>query len=83
MDEDVLYAKIRTYVAMDLLRSPESDLKSDTPLLEWGVLNSMNIAKLMNFVREEIGIAIPPLAITGAHFKDLSSIVALVHSLKS
>ncbi|MTJ80587.1 MAG: acyl carrier protein [Telmatospirillum sp.] len=83
METEILQNKIQTYIVNDLLQSANSDLKPDTPLLEWGVLNSMNIAKLMVFVREEVGITIPPSAITGKHFKDLSSIVALVRSLQA
>ena len=56
-------------------------LAGDTPLLQWGVLNSMNTARLLTFIREELGVTVPPASITGRHFRDLNSISSLVLSL--
>ncbi|MGK5533263.1 phosphopantetheine-binding protein, partial [Streptomyces sp. URMC 129] len=54
---------------------------ADTPLLEWGILNSMNTAKLLTFVREELGVEVPVTRITGRDFGSLRAITDLVHSL--
>eukprot|EP00166_Cyanidium_caldarium_P005965 ctg_7643.g788 len=37
----------------------DDELNDQTPLLEWGVLNSMNIVKLMVYIRDEMGVSIP------------------------
>lgn len=83
MTQDEIQATIKTYITKHLLRSGDADLKADTPLLEWGILNSMNIAKLMNFVRENIGVTVPPNAVTGKNFRDLDAIVSMVCALRA
>lgn len=57
---------------------PASDLDDKTPLLEWGVLNSMNTAMLLAFIREQLGYDIPPTAITARNFRDVRAICAML-----
>lgn len=54
------------------------ELSADTPLLEWGVLDSLKVAILLNFIRDELGTTIPFEKISARHFKDVRSIAALV-----
>lgn len=61
MDMEEIKGKIRRYIIDDLVGDgvKENELQDDTPLLEWGILNSMNIVKLIVFVRDEMGVHIP------------------------
>jgi acyl carrier protein len=78
---DVLVA-IEEFVRTELLHGDRSaELTARTPLLEWGVLNSMNIARLLTFIREQIGVTVPPQHIVGAHFRDLDAVADLTVSL--
>jgi acyl carrier protein len=56
-------------------------IQPDTPLLEWGVLNSMNTSRLLSHIRQQLGVTIPPTYITGRHFKTVASIADLVYEL--
>jgi acyl carrier protein len=60
---------------------PAGELSVTTPLLEWGLLNSLNTATLLGFIRAELGVVIPPMAINPRNFKDIDSISALVAEL--
>jgi len=82
MTHDETMAKIAGFVR-DQLLGAESEVRIDesTRLLEWGVLNSMNTARLLTFIREELGVPVPPSMITGKHFRDLRTITDLVLSL--
>jgi acyl carrier protein len=82
MTHDETLEKISGYVRDELLGA-ESGVQIDerTPLLEWGVLNSMNTARLLTFIRETLGVPVPPSMITGKHFRDLRTITDLVLSL--
>jgi acyl carrier protein len=84
-DREALLNRLLQYVRDDLLGDsadePVHDLKSNSPILEWGVLDSMNTARLLAFLREEFNVAVPPVNITGRHFKDLDSVADLVLSL--
>jgi len=73
---------IGTYISEQFLDgSEDSGLKPDSPLLEWGVLNSMNTALLLAYIRNELGVTVPSTSITGRHFRDLNSITDMVCGL--
>lgn len=81
-DRDLILAGITQYVEREFLgESDASELTPQTPLLEWGVLNSMNTATLLAFIRTEYGVVVPPTRITGRHFRNLETITALVVEL--
>lgn len=81
MTRDALYEILASYVAQTFMGEGQEDLQPGTPLLEWGILNSMNTAKLLTFIRESLGVDVPVTHITGAHFRTLETITDLVHSL--
>lgn len=59
----------------------ELELEESTPLLDWGVLNSMNTALLLMFIRDELGVAVPPREVNARNFKDVVAITKLVDNL--
>lgn len=59
----------------------DAALTSESPLLEWGVLTSMNTAVLLTHVREAYEVDVPPTAITATNLRDTASIAALVGDL--
>lgn len=67
----------RTFLQGD----PKNELNETTPLLEWGILTSMNTVQLINFVRENFSVTVPPERINGRDFKNASSIAAMVLDL--
>jgi acyl carrier protein len=81
---DQTMSKLTEYVGHELLGEEESaELRPDSRLLEWGVLNSMNTARLLTYIRDDLGVYVSPLYITGEHFQTLESITDLVQSLDS
>jgi acyl carrier protein len=81
-DREHVLTGITEYVEREFLGDSEvSELTPQTPLLEWGVLNSMNTAMLLAFIRSEYAVAVPPTHITGRHFHSLDTITALVVEL--
>jgi acyl carrier protein len=81
MTRDAVYEVLATYIAETLLSEGTEALEPNTPLLEWGILNSMNTAKLLTFIRESLGVGVPITHITGEHFRTLETITDLVYSL--
>jgi peptidyl carrier protein len=61
--------------------SEDQTLTATSPLLEWGILTSMNTAILLTFIRDAFGVAVPPMSITAGNFRDLQSISAMVRNL--
>ncbi|MBL1103059.1 acyl carrier protein [Streptomyces sp. 5-8] len=82
MTLDEVTPRIRTFIAESFLDGdPKGELTESTPLLEWEVLNSMNSALLLNFLREELRVEVPLASINAANFRDITSISKLVSGL--
>jgi acyl carrier protein len=70
------------YVRKEFLDDDDSaDLTATSPLLEWGILNSMTTVRLVAHVKSEFGVVIPPQRMSAGNFRDLESIVQLVQEL--
>lgn len=82
MNRFEVQTEIEEFVRSQLLDGDRSaELTATSPLLEWGVLNSMNIARLLTFIRERFGVNVAPQHIVGANFRDLDSVTHLTVSL--
>jgi len=72
---------LTTYVSERLLGEDNaSDLTERTPLLELGVLNSIETSRLVAYIRETFGVRLPPTSMTGDNFRDLATIAGVVVS---
>jgi hypothetical protein len=81
---DQTLSKLTDFVGNQLLGEDESaELRPDSRLLEWGVLNSMNTQRLLAYIRDDLGVYVSPLYITGQHFQTLESITDLVQTIES
>lgn len=69
---------LKSYVSSEILDGEDIGLEASTPLIEWGIVNSMEIARLVAFIQDRWGVAIPGDMITLEHFKDLYSISRLI-----
>ncbi|MFF9765949.1 acyl carrier protein [Streptomyces sp. NPDC053086] len=82
MTIDEVTPRITTFIAESFLDGdPKGELTESTPLLEWEVLNSMNSALLLNFLREDLRVDVPLASINAANFRDIASISKLVTGL--
>jgi acyl carrier protein len=84
MDHSQVVAELADYVRTELLGDDRStEVAPDTPLLEWGILNSMNTARLLTHIREKHGVNVPPTYLVGNNFRDLSRIADMVVQLSA
>jgi acyl carrier protein len=82
MSGEEVAARIRAFIGENFLDGDQKgELNDTTPLLEWEVLNSMNSALLLNFLREELGVHVPLAAMNAKNFRDIRSIAALAAGL--
>ncbi|MGI5459257.1 acyl carrier protein [Streptomyces sp. CA-249302] len=82
-DREELLTQLTEFIQERLLSEPDPQgLAPDTPLLEWGILTSMNTAQLLTFIRDDLGTNIPPTELTGTNFQNLDSITDLVLTLR-
>lgn len=78
MSPSSIVDSLKSYVSSEILDGEDIGLEASTPLIEWGIVNSMEIARLVAFIHDRWGVAVPGDKITLEHFKDLDSISRLV-----
>jgi peptidyl carrier protein len=84
LNRATLLDQLLHFVRNDLgLGELSEKIEADSPLLEWGVLDSVRTARLLAHIRSEYGLRIPPTDMTGEHFRTLETITALILSLRA
>jgi acyl carrier protein len=81
MQDQVILDTLRTYVVERILQDLSVAIEPETPLLEWGILNSISTVQLIGFIREQFQVNVPPEDVVGNNFKDLRSISRLLVQL--
>ena len=54
-----MLGEFKQFVVSELLDGRDMGLDEHTPLLAWGVLDSMSVNVLVSFTSERFGIAVP------------------------
>jgi len=86
MDYDRTLESLREYLSEHVLATPgqtglEQGITAKTPLLEWGVLNSLRLTQLLGFIRDSLGVEVGAEHIVGGNFRDLDAVTRLVIGL--
>ena len=81
MQDQVILDTLRSYVSERILQDSTVTIEPETPLLEWGILNSVSTVQLIGFIRERFQVDVPPEEVVGSNFKDLRSISQLLAQL--
>ena len=78
MQRSTVLEKLTRYFAQDVLSGEDAGLDETTPLLEWGIINSIELPKLLHFIHQQFAIDIPPDKLEADSFTTISSIADLV-----
>ncbi|GAB2958009.1 phosphopantetheine-binding protein [Nonomuraea fastidiosa] len=81
---DDLTGKLVAFVQDNLVQDGD-DLTIDahTPLLSSGLLDSLRTARLLTYLRKDLGIAVPAAKLDPENFRDVATIVAMVAELEA
>lgn len=80
-DSDQVSTKLLDFIRNSFLAGdPEGELSTDTPLLEFGILNSLNTAEMIAFIRDEFGVGIGFDEVTATTFKSVGNLSAIVNA---
>ena len=84
MPGDEVQDKLLTFI-QETLRPKEVTvpIEVDTPLIELGILDSLKTAILLNYIRDELGVHVPPMEMVARNFKDVRRIAAMVAELST
>lgn len=79
MTEDECTSTLLKFVGAEFLRGEErATLDERTPLIETGVLDSLRIAVLLTFIRDELGLYVPLARIDAENFADVRTIARML-----
>ena len=78
MQRATVVAELQKYIGQNVLEGKDIGLDEMTPLLEWGIINSLEMAKLLHFIRQAFDIEIPLEQLVPEHFANLSSLADFV-----
>lgn len=78
MQRTEIIERLREYLAKDVLGGKDIGLDETTPLLEWGIINSLEIVRLLAFIHRQFGIDLPPAELNADNFTNLPSIADMV-----
>ncbi|MBB5959526.1 acyl carrier protein [Saccharothrix tamanrassetensis] len=83
MEHAEVLGTLTEFVQEKVLDSAGVEIRPDTPLLEWGILNSLSTTSLVVFIAERFGVDVPAERMVGRNFRDLDSITRLVLELEN
>ncbi len=78
MQRATVIEQLKRYIAQDVLGGKDIGLDETTPLLEWGIINSLEMVKLLSFIRKQFAVDIPTEKLVADSFTSVSSIADLV-----
>jgi len=79
LSEDQVSASLVSFIRDRFLSGdPRGELDTSTPLLEWGILNSLNTAILIGFIRQEFGTFVALEKVDAATFQSVATISSML-----
>jgi acyl carrier protein len=72
------FEQLKAYFELRVLDEVEEEIDEYTPLLDWGFINSLEIARLVAFINETFMIDIPAEKMAPTMFQNLHTITNLV-----
>ena len=78
MQRATVIEQLKRYITQDVLGGKDIGLDETTPLLEWGIINSLEIVRLLSFIRKQFAVDISTEKLVADSFTSVSSIADLV-----
>ncbi len=70
--------QLKGYIVETILDGEDEGLNESTPLLEWGVINSLELVGLLSFIQQQFHVEIPGEKISADHLANLAALSDLV-----
>lgn len=78
MKREEIVHQLKEHIAQHVLNGKEVGLDAQTPLLEWGILNSIEIMRLLSFIKEVFHANVSPTKLVANNFSTIDSIAGVV-----
>jgi acyl carrier protein len=76
-----MLGELKQFVGSELLDGRDAGLDEHTPLLAWGVIDSLSVAELVSFTSERFDIDVPQSEVSPDNLKDLDAYVGMLTRL--
>lgn len=78
-EREEITAKLLAFIRESFLSGdPQGELATDTPLLELGILNSLNTATLIAYMNEAFEVKVPLHIVTPETFKNIDNLSSML-----
>jgi acyl carrier protein len=81
MTRDEMLLELKGFVVDELLDGRGDGFDEHTPLLAWGVIDSLSAAELVSFTQERLGIEVPQHEVAPGNLENLDSYVGMLTRL--
>lgn len=78
MDKTDIEQQLMNYIVEQRLEGDATGIDASTPLLAWGLLDSLSVVDLLTFIEERFAVAVPPELVTASNLETLGAISAMV-----
>jgi acyl carrier protein len=78
MTEDIR-KKIGSYIAAELLKTPDREIKFDEPLISGGMIDSFSLVDLALFIEENYNVTVDDTELNAETFDTLDELAELVN----
>ncbi|MFH9004317.1 phosphopantetheine-binding protein [Streptomyces afghaniensis] len=79
---DTYASALLTFIGEEFLQgADQTELDDTTPLMETGILDSLRVALLLSFIRDELGLYVSPAKLDTRHFQDVRTIAGMLAEL--
>lgn len=78
MDRKDVETQLMKYIVEERLDGDASGVDASTPLLAWGLLDSLSVVELLAFIEDRFAVAVPPELVTASNLETLAAISNLV-----
>jgi len=78
MDDTEIEGALRGFIVETILEGDDAGLDASTPLLEWGVIDSLAMVSLLDFIHRRFAVRIPDAEVLPRNFQTISAIGRLV-----
>jgi acyl carrier protein len=82
MPDETFIPELKGFIAREVLNGKDDGLDAATPLIEWGVIDSITIVMLRDFVAARFGVEIPHAELKPSNLANLATIASLIGRLQ-
>ena len=81
-DGEVFIPALKTFIVNELLDGHDEDFDEFTPLLEWGIIDSISMARLLAFVQAQFRLEVRQSAVTAANVVNLAAFASYLARIR-